>query len=201
MTPLSQLFGGRRKVSVSQLFGARRKVSVLLGIGLSALILGEIGWFAVGPSRSPVTEPIEPQDALAMLGIDEPSPPKEPALAKFNEVTRRPVFEPGRKPVVKAQAAKAGVTGAAELIRKWRLTGVVISDERSFAMLEEQKTGKAVAVDLEASLDGWQLTDISDDQISFRSAQGSAEFSLYRKGGPDPNGAAARNGVIVRKTG
>ena len=68
-------------------------------------------------------------------------------------------------------------------------------------MLEEQKTGKAVAVDLEASLDGWQLTDISDDQISFRSAQGSAELSLYRKGGPDPNGAAARNGVIVRKTG
>ena len=109
MTTLSQLFGGQRKVSVSQLFGGRRKVSVLLGIGLSALILGEIGWFAVGPSRSPVTEPIEPQDALAILGIDDPSPPKEPALAKFNEVTRRPVFEPDRKPVVKAQAAKPGL--------------------------------------------------------------------------------------------
>jgi hypothetical protein len=188
-------------ITLSQLFGGRKKVSVILGIGLSALILGEIGWFAFAPSRSPVTEPIEPQDALAMLGIDDSSPPKEPALAKFNEVIRRPVFDPSRKPVVKVQAAKAGLTGAAELARKWRLTGVVISDERSFAMLEDQKTGKAVAVDLEASLDGWQLIDIRDDEISFRSAQGLAELSLYRKGGPDPNGAAARNGVLVRKSG
>jgi len=188
-------------IELRQWFSGRMKLPALLGSGLAIIIVGEFAWFAVGPSGPPVTEGIDNSGALAMLGIGAASPAQDPQLAQFNEVMRRPVFEPDRKPVVKAKAAGAGVVAAVELARKWRLIGIVISDEHTFAMLENQKTGKAVAVDLDGSIDGWQLVEIRDEVIGFQSAQGSAELRLYRKGGADRDGIATRNGVLVRKSG
>jgi hypothetical protein len=183
-----------------QLFGGRLKIPLMLGIALTVIILAEIGWFAVRPSPLPATEDLEPLDALAMLGLSDPSPTTGPPLGQFREVLRRPIFEQNRKPVITAQSKNVGVIDAAELARTWRLTGVVISGERSFAMLENQKTRKAIALDLEEFIDGWQLTDIVDGAITLRSAHGATELSLYRNDGTDSNDAAIRNGVIVRKT-
>jgi hypothetical protein len=183
-----------------QLFRGHVRIPLVLGIGLVALILGEVAWFSV--SRSPLseTEVVDPTTSFAMLGLSIPSPTTAPPLGQFGEVLRRPVFEPDRKPVnITVQAKKAGVIDAAELARTWRLTGVVISGERSFGMLEHQKTGEAIALNLKESIDGWRLTNISEGAIELRSAQGVAELTLYRQEANDAKRIAAKNGVLVRK--
>jgi hypothetical protein len=181
-----------------QLFTGPLKIPALAGAGLMLIILIEVVWIAARPADDLATAGLDQTEALAMLGIADIAPLPDPPLAQFNEVLKRPLFEPDRRPVPVASANTAAAA-AVDLAKTWRLTGVVISGDDSFAMLENIKSGKHEAVYFEGSIDGWKLVEIADERIKFRSAQGQAELSLYRKGGSSADDVARRNGVLVRK--
>lgn len=134
--------------------GTALRLSVTL---LSLLLFMELVLFSMAG------EPDERQ-----LGASPPSfallnPTKLAPLSAYEELVRRTLFSPDRKPKESVQQSTAAITG--KFSEHWILEGVVTSGVDSYAMFSEKQGERHLKLQAEMLLDGWKVENISTDQV------------------------------------
>jgi len=103
-----------------------------------------------------------------------------PPVIAYREVTERPLFSDSRRPPPQA-AAGNNATQATQLVGKWKVTGIVVAGDSSFALVEGIRDRKTVRLQLGTPLDGWQLEEIHPDHLVFNSADTTATLLLHNE--------------------
>jgi type II secretory pathway component PulC len=105
-----------------------------------------------------------------------------PPQARFAEIAARPVFSPLRKPFPQTDLANVQNTAPPQV----KLIGVIISAQKSLAILKGANSGAASSVAVGQVFEGWQVSRIDPGQVVFHSAQGDYAIPLH----PPRTGAA-----------
>ena len=132
--------------------------------GLSALLILLCAVFAAlavwpwlplpsaGPARVPRPAPAPGLVAEAELAM--------PPLESFRATVERPLFVATRSP-----ARPTVDTGSELILGRYRLTGVVITRDRTTVLLRPATGGRVIRLEQGQELDGWKVTTISPDHI------------------------------------
>ena len=142
------------------------------------------------------------------------NPVKLPPQSTYEELVRRTLFSPDRKPKESAQASTAASSGKAS--EHWLLAGVVKSGAESYAMFNEKVGGRHLKLQTEMLLDGWKLESIEADKVALSKngetdtlhlliAEPLKKAKRARRKQPIPSvrtgsGDAAKRRVIQQKT-
>ena len=86
------------------------------------------------------------------------SPLELPAQNTYEELVRRTLFSPDRKPKASVQSSTVGASGKAS--EHWLLAGVVKNGADSYAMFTEKVGDRPLKLQAAMSLDGRQLDRI-----------------------------------------
>jgi len=130
-------------------------------------------------------------DDTAMLGASSATPGLQfPAFITYRAVNERPLFSDTRRPPPKA--ATSGISRqAVQLASKWKVTGIVVAGDNSFAHVEGIRDRKTVRLQLGMPLDGWQLEEVHPDRLVFGSADSAVTLRLHEKESPQKDGSPA----------
>lgn len=108
----------------------------------------------------------------AQVQVPDASALRQPlSVTAYQDVTARPLFRSDRRPPIKKAAGS--------ILDDWYITGVVRTGARQIVLLRNNKARKSTRVRLGEDLQGWTLTDLTDDQASFR--KDDATVTLTRK--------------------
>ncbi len=157
-----------------------------------------------GSGGSPVTgqSSARPQDGLAQAAWGPAMP-----LAELTETTARPAFTKGRRPdpdmVTSVEAARPAAPG------DLALTGIVVSETASAALIREPGAARATRVGLGQTVRGWSVAEIGADFVMLSGARGDVRLDLRPDRAPPvprgPERAAATmatdSGVLVNEEG
>jgi len=159
--------------------GAKLAVVALAGA------VGVLAWLDYGLLQDPVDiSPVAPPPGRAEAR-PQASPPLSTALDKkapeqFQETVGRPLFNPSRQPVQRADpAAAAGRAPKAELARL-RLVGVMKPDDgppRALIRYADEPTGRWVAEGSEYH--GWTLTKVNEGSVTVEAGGRTQELMLF----------------------
>ena len=146
--------------------------ALLLVILTQVLLLGGESGAAVTVSNSQGQNSAAPGTVPQSLQI--------PPVVAYREVTERPLFSDSRRPPPQA-AAGNNATQATQLVGNWKVTGIVVAGDSSFALVEGIRDRKTVRLQLGTPLDGWQLAAIHPDHLVFNSADTTATLLLHNE--------------------
>jgi len=134
--------------------GTALRLSVTI---LSLLLFVELVIFSMagGPDGRQVTASPSRFDLL--------NPVKLAPVSTYEELVRRTLFSPDRKPKESVQQSTAAITGKAS--EHWLLAGVVISGAESYAMFSEKQGQRQLKLQAEMLLDGWKVESIGAEQV------------------------------------
>ena len=150
--------------------------ALLLIILMEVLLLG-------GESGAAVTASNTQDQGSAAPGA-VPQSLQIPPVVAYREVTERPLFSDSRRPPPQDKAAANSAVRATQLVGKWKVTGIVVAGDSSFAHVEGIRDRKTVRLQLGAPLDGWQLEEIHPDHLVFNSADTTATLLLHDEDNP-----------------
>jgi len=102
-----------------------------------------------------------------------------PPVIAYREVTERPLFSDTRRPAPKVKSPGSGVAQAAQLASKWKVTGIVVAGDSSFALVEGLRDRKTMRLQLGMPLDGWKLEEIHPDRLEFSAAEATTTLQLH----------------------
>ncbi len=157
-------------------------VRILLGavIVLALVVIGELLWLKNGDLASNrVDEPDVPLVDAAAAVIDGANMPKLPPLSAFSEIVDRPVFTSTRRPQPTGAKSDASTLRANKMRQTWKLTGVVMSKDAHYVLIEGKKDRRTVQLEYGAVLDGWRLEEIVTDEIVLVSGEERLIFELH----------------------
>ncbi len=140
----------------------------------------------------PEVEPAAPgPERLEATRASEPF--RMPPKAQFVEFVERPPFSPSRKP---PKEAPKSVQGTAKPARDLRLTlvGVVISPEKSIAVLSKRGAADVQRVSRGEKIEGWVLEGVMPDRVVLSQGKEIVELELK-----DANGKRRRSQASRRK--
>ena len=127
-------------------------IALALVIAAEVLVLGAGSDASlVGITSSTTASPNASQAGPATLQI--------PPVAAYREGLERPLFTSSRRPPEEPEAVVESVR-AVQLASKWKVTGIVVAGDDSFAHVEGIRDRKTVRLKLGAPLDGWKLDAI-----------------------------------------
>ncbi len=109
------------------------------------------------------------------------NPPRSPPLSDYGEITERPLFNETRRPIAAEVAPTVIARAASQLSQQWKLTGVVMAGDNTFAHVENKRDRRTVRLRKDDRLDGWRLDEISADRISLVSDKGSVSLELHEE--------------------
>jgi len=102
-----------------------------------------------------------------------------PPVVAYSEIRERPLFSDSRRPPQQAVQAKDSVR-AVQLSTNWKVTGIAVAGDNSFVHLEGIRDRKTVRLQVGMPLDGWNLQEISPDQIVFGLGGESVTLRLHK---------------------
>jgi general secretion pathway protein N len=154
----------------------------LIGLALGAAIVGAAaaleGDAAAGGSAAADAAPAARKPSMPAAA----SPPAWEAAALVDEILKRPLFTPGRRPpVVAAAPPPAPIAEVPKRPWDWRLAGIMSSPERREALFI--RNGVRMSVAPGDDIDGWKLVAIADDTVELEGD--GVRKSLY----PEPDGS------------
>jgi hypothetical protein len=153
----------------------------MLGLcaALLLVILTEV-LFLGGESGAAVTvSNTQGQDSAAPGAVSQSL--QIPPVVAYREVTERPLFSDSRRPPPQTKAAGNSAAQATQLVGKWKVTGIVVAGDSSFALVEGIRDRKTVRLQLGMPLDGWQLEEIHPDHLVFNAADTTATLLLHNE--------------------
>ena len=133
--------------------------------------------------------PLEP------VGIDAPRTPvlrgdgpqapayAPPSIDQFADIDARPVFNPTRKPLADVGSAASASGSPSDL----SLVGVMISADRSVALLKSKTTSITTSVAVGDIMNGWRVVRIDPTKVSLRGAGGMVDVPLATPGSQSPS--------------
>lgn len=153
---------------------------LLLGVcGLLALVNGA-EWiylkYGIEQSRNDVEQPVESNVVFEDVGMREFSlPPKE----NFAEIVERPVMIEGRRPVPEEELVPVVAQAVNKGPMKIKLMGIVMSPNGMTALLEDSK-GKYHRVQIDGTVEGWELDEMHKDKVVLKQGNSSEELKLHK---------------------
>jgi hypothetical protein len=126
---------------------------------------------------APIAPPAGKADVPRPQSLEPATPLDRRAAEHFRETVGRPLFNPSRRPVRRAEAKAAQPKAAAG---KLRLIGVMrLEDQppRALIRLGDDPRGRWIAEG--AELDGWKLTKVTDRSIVLQAGGRSEELELF----------------------
>lgn len=140
-------------------------VNSSLVLTLSAVMLSVILALQVYEYKNRVTvqvpEPEQSGKSTGAIAVPKFNAIRLPTIGSYNEVLERPLFNPDRKPVENETQDSGVAIQQNELSRKWMLTGVVIANANSTAMLKERNGPRSVKLSVDMKIDGWSLQSVT----------------------------------------
>lgn len=97
------------------------------------------------------------------LSFELLNPARLAPLSAYEELVRRTLFSPDRKPKESVQQTTAAITGKSS--EHWLLVGVVKNGADSYAMFSEKQGQRHLKLEAGMLLDGWNVESISADQV------------------------------------
>lgn len=97
------------------------------------------------------------------LSFELLNPARLAPLSAYEELVRRTLFSPDRKPKESVQQTTAAITGKSSEL--WLLVGVVKNGADSYAMFSEKQGQRHLKLEAGMLLDGWSVESISADQV------------------------------------
>lgn len=151
----------------------------MLGIcvALFLVVLAEIAFLGGASNAAPAASSLASQDPAAPGVV--PQSLQIPPVATYREVKERPLFSDTRRPPPLAKSAGGNAARATPLVGKWKVTGIVVAGQSSFALVEGIRDRKTVRLQLGTPLDGWQLDEIHPDRLVFSSAEANTVLQLH----------------------
>jgi len=107
----------------------------------------------------------------------------------YEELVRRTLFSPDRKPKESVQSSTAVTSGKAS--EHWLLAGVVKSGAESYAMFNEKVGQRHLKLQAEMLLDGWKIESIEADKVAL-SKNGEVDTLLLLISEPPKKSKRAR---------
>jgi len=117
------------------------------------------------------------------------NPAKLPPQSTYEELVRRTLFSPDRKPKESVQASTAASSGKAS--EHWLLAGVVKTGAESYAMFNEKVGQRHLKLQAEMLLDGWKIESIEADKVAL-SKNGEVDTLLLLISEPPKKSKRAR---------
>jgi hypothetical protein len=158
--------------------GAKLAVLALAGA------VGVLAWLDYGLLQDPVDiSPVAPPPGRAEARL-QASPPLSTALDKkapeqLQETVGRPLFNPSRRPVQRAEPGAAARASRVEPA-KLRLVGVMKPDDgppRALIRYADEPTGRWVAEGSEYH--GWTLTKVNEGSVTVEAGGRTEELMLF----------------------
>ena len=125
-----------------------------------------------------------------------------PALARYDAISRRPVFAPSRRPPQPPEPPRAPPVPPPKVV----LTGIAATGDNRTALIQG-RDGAPVLLRVNDVIDGWRLIAIGDRSVTFERAGvrvetplGEATENASERPDADPPGAA-RSENAQRRTG
>jgi general secretion pathway protein N len=110
-----------------------------------------------------------------------------PALEELNATRERPLFSPQRKPDTKVAApTEAPVVEEAPASVPFDLTGVVLGEEHTVAILQNRETQETVHLKQGESADIWSVAEIGARHVVLRAEGRQVRLQLFE---PRPDGS------------
>ena len=103
-----------------------------------------------------------------------------PPMVTYREVVERPLFTHSRRPPEKTTGAVESVR-AVQLSGKWKVTGIVVAGDNTYAHIEGNRDHKTVRLQVGMPLDGWKLEEIEADRIVLRSGDEYTTLTLHEE--------------------
>lgn len=130
--------------------------------------------------RAPQVAKPEP---AADLALPPPLPKFQmPPLAEFATTLERPLFFPDRRPPEPDAAAQSEAPGSTETAAQASLdvviTGVILSDAVSFALVQRRGDSEVLRLAKGDIVDGWSVSEIMPDRVTFAREQELQEVEL-----------------------
>jgi hypothetical protein len=124
---------------------------------LSLVLLIELVFFLI------VKEPDNQEISASPLSFELLNPVRLAPLSAYEELVRRTLFSPDRKPKESVQQTTTEMTGKSS--EHWLLVGVVKNGADSYAMFSEKQGQRHLKLEAGMLLDGWSVESISADQV------------------------------------
>jgi hypothetical protein len=153
------------------IFAQPRGLTLSLG-GLTVLLIAAAvwPWLPSGRTISHTTPPA--------AGAERMTAPAVPAITAFSDTVERPLFWPARRRL----SAGGPVAGASLLDQRYRLLGIVAIGEVRRAVLDDVSGHRTVELAEHAALDGWTLTHIDVQSVTFEGPSGTTTLALRASG-------------------
>jgi hypothetical protein len=159
--------------------GAKLAVLALAGA------VGVLAWLDYGLLQDPVDiSPVAPPPGRAEARL-QASPPLSTALDKkapeqLQETVGRPLFNPSRRPVQRAEPAAAAARASRVEHARLRLVGVMKPDDgppRALIRYADEPTGRWVAEGSEYR--GWTLIKVNEGSVTVEAGGRTEELMLF----------------------
>ncbi|MGD0108333.1 MAG: hypothetical protein ABSC06_30490 [Rhodopila sp.] len=138
-----------------------------LPIGLALLFASLCAAIGLEIVNLLVSQPADrPVRAIAPLRTDSATNTEPPIQldASLNQVLARPLFSPDRRPVASAVQTVRGLP---------RLTGIVITDSRQFAIFAAPAGGHVTVVEVGARVGSYEVRAITDTGVTLTGPEGT----------------------------
>ena len=145
---------------------------------LCVIIAAEIYFVGGDASAQVAGSRLADASNTTMTEAASPATLQIPPVITYREFVERPLFSDARRPPQEAAAATESVR-AVQLSSNWKVTGIVLAGEDSFVHVEGVRDHKTVRLQAGMPLDGWNLTQISQDFVEFRSSSESVVLWLH----------------------
>lgn len=166
------------------------KALAILLAGLCLVVLGVIALEVRYPPRFEQEGNGTNSSAHSSNLIPERKPMGDIALLpldNYEETVARPLFRPSRRPPEPEeteseaqQAAEQSQQPQVHVKDLFALNGVVVTEEKTVALLQDIKNNKSLRVSKGEKLEGWQIVQIFPDSVLFNNNGHSEALELVR---------------------
>lgn len=181
------------------------KVAVILTT--LCVLTGAVAWYTEVPElrgRETVTSEINTPNGGDNLDtrIDRASDRTKAKIDHYTEILDRPLFRPSRRPAAERIADTLGDALPSRPAQtpdaEFKLVGIMIIEEKRFALIQTIKGRATRRVEVGDEIDGWHVTSLTPDSATLNRGVQSKKIGLERKSDPKLTAQAKRLAIIRR---
>lgn len=148
----------------------------LWGVAMLLVGLAVAPWLETTPAmdNKPESAAATPADEL---NFNDPGP-----LESYDALMQRPVFVASRRPAITPDI-RSGGAGEVLLLDRYPIVGVIIAGEQRLVLIRKAAGDTVSRIRQGTELDGWTLTEVSQERLVLEMAGTRKEVPLQNKGG------------------
>jgi len=148
----------------------------LWGIAMLLAGIAAAPWLETPPAADVKPGSVTAPPAVE-LNFNDPGP-----LESYDALMQRPVFVASRRPSITPDI-RSGGAGEVLLLDRYPIVGVIIAGEQRLVLIRKAAGDTVSRIRQGTELDGWTLTEVSQERLVLEMAGTRKEVPLQNKGG------------------